>query len=958
MSQSSKPGQLPPDASARMAWLARLVGAGSQQAVAGLAEERARMHPACLAARMVWRYLAPAGGGAWQVLDDRLVMPLGIDLDAALHIWLQPGASAAEVAATLAGDLALAGCQLRLVLELAELKDSHRQLARSENLQRALFAISDLAGADLDMAELLRGIHAIVGMLMYAENFYIVRYDAERESVRFLYFADVADPTDYTGRELSLRDIAGTPTAHLLTTGQSLMGNAEELAAQVDGSLQPVGPDSDHWLGVPMQREGRVQGALVVQSYQSGMRYTEEDRSLLVFVGSHILTALERRQSKDELEQRVRQRTEELAAANRELRQEVRERERAERLQQALFQLAELATADIDENAFYERVHEVVGRLLDASNFFIALLSEDRRRLEFPYYIDAGVRQTLSLPLAGLSEYVLRRGEPWLGRRADIEALYASGAAVPQSFGAPANCWLGVPLRVHKEVIGLVVVQTYGEDAGYGPADQELLGFAALQIANSIYRRRSAAALRQSNLELERRVAERTRELREEIARREHIQQQLRHQVLHDPLTGLPNRALLRERLEAVLDRARHEPGRRCALLYLDVDRFKVINDSLGHLAGDGFLKAVAIRLAQCVRAPDLVARLSGDEFAILIEQVESLDTVQQVARRVLEALARPLELAGRELEPSASLGIAVSDEGHLYADALLRDADVALYRAKELGRKRYVLFDDTLARNAEDELALEGELRRALHQGELLPHFQPVRRLDDGAIVGYEALLRWQHPVRGLLVPEDFMRVALDSGQIEAIDWHLFARACEQFARLGPEHGFLSINVAPLHLRQTDFDRRLLALLERSGLSPSRLTIEVTEGALLDDTGRVRAILERLHAAGVGAALDDFGTGYSSLSYLHTLPLRRLKIDRAFVQPLDRDAPASSRAVVTAILAMAGALGIEVIAEGIETAGQREALVAMGCHFGQGYLLGRPAPLPPGDAAAEPPAG
>ena len=966
MSQQRIPQDRQDDAATRLAWLGRLIGATSPEAVAALVVERAEAHAGGASARLVWQDPAPgvyrgshgepAHADVLQLrnllreaaglrLDgDRLALRLRPDLAAALLLEVRDGAAAAALQAALAPDLELAGRQLRQALALAELHDSHRQLERSESLQRALFAISDLAGSDLEMPELLRGIHGIVSMLMYAENFYIVRYDAERGTLRFLYFADVADPGGVdTTREMPLGAWRGSLTWHLLTGGRALMGSSEELAAQVDGPLNVIGPDSEDWLGVPMLREHRVQGALVVQSYRPGIRYTGEDRALLAFVGSHILTALERKQSKDELEQRVRQRTQELAEANRGLQQEVLERQRAERLQEALFRLAQLATADIGEGAFYERVHAVVGRLIDAENFFIALLDDERRRLDFPYYVDAGVRRTLSRPLGrGLSEYVLRRGRPWLGRRSDIEALYAAGEVVPHHIGAPSTCWLGVPLRVDEEVIGLVAVQSYDEGHGYGPAEQELLGFAALQIANSIYRRRSAVALRQSKQQLEQRVAERTQELRAEIARREHAQQLLRHQVMHDPLTGLPNRGLLRERLEALLERAQREPGRRCALLYLDVDRFKVINDSLGHLAGDSFLKAVAERLVQCVREPDLVARLSGDEFAILLEDAGQVAVVEQVARRVLRALARPLQLAGRELEPSASMGIAIGGEAHLQADALLRDADIALYRAKELGRKRYVLFDETLARDAEDVLTLEGELRQALQRGEFEPYFQPICRLDGGGIVGYEALLRWNHPRRGVLAPGEFLRVAQDSGQIEAIDWQLFARACERFAAFGGG-GYLTVNVAPLHLRHADFDRRLLAMLERSGLAPSRLAIEVTEGALLDDTGRVRAILERLHAVGVEAALDDFGTGYSSLSYLHALPLRKLKIDRAFVQMLDHEAPDSGTAVVAAILALARALGIEVIAEGVETATQAEALRAMGCAYGQGYLLGRP---------------
>lgn len=867
---------------------------------------------------------------------------------AILLLELEHGQAPEPLLAQLRPFLELADAHLHRAIRLADLEDSHEQLVRSEALQRALFAISDLAGSELDMPEMLKRIHGIISSLMYGENFFIVRSDPQRDTMRFLYYADVED-TDApdTSHDFPLESIRDSMTWHLLTGGKALMGSLEAIRRQVTGTFSPSGPEAIDWLGVPMLRDGQVHGALVVQSYQAGIGFSEEDRALLEFVGSHVLTALERKQSKDELEERVRLRTQELAAANRGLQQEVLERQRAERLQATLFHLAQLATADIDENAFYEQTHAVVGELINAENFFIALLSDDRKNLVFPYYVDAGVRKAQERPLGrGLSEYVLRSGRPLLGFHDDMAALAERGEVDLQRVGRPAECWLGVPLRVDEEVIGLVTVQSYTPSVGYDQADQELLTFVAMQIANSIHRRRAAASLQRAYAELELRVAERTSELRLEITERERIQDQLKHEVMHDALTGLPNRGFLRDRLERVLSILQREPGRRCALLYLDVDRFKVINDSLGHLAGDTFLKAIAQRLHDCVREPDVVARLSGDEFAILLEDVEIPAAAVAVAQRVLAALSMPLQVAGRELAPSASMGIAIGDNSYVTADEVLRDADIALYRAKEQGRNRYELFDETLAKNVVDVLMMEGELRQALQRDEFEPYLQPFCRLGDGAVVGYEALLRWNHPLLGVLGPADFLKVAQDSGHIESIDWRLFERGCERFLKLPDKDTFLTFNVSALHLRHGDFDARLVRLLERTGLPPWRLIVEVTEGSLLDNPEQVRTMLERLRAIGVGAALDDFGTGYSSLSYLHSLPLRMLKIDRAFVHALGEDEHTTATTVVAAILALARALGIQVIAEGIETPAQCQALLEMGCELGQGYLLGRPAPI------------
>ncbi|MGH8157681.1 MAG: EAL domain-containing protein [Rhodanobacter sp.] len=976
MKHADAVGATSSDDSLQLAWLASLATAHTPDEVAEVIADLAQAELGCHAACVLWwdpgqstsHHSMPStrmdpADGPWLRIASQSDQPCRHPADPrriALRLCQRPGPvlllltlqaehDGIGFPGKLAAPLLLAGQHLQRTLEWIELQRAHQQLARSEALQRALFAISDLSGSERDMPAMLRGIHAIVSTLMYAENFFIVMHNAERDTIRFLYFVDVESAALFEiGRELPLSTIEHTLTWYVISDGKARMGDTEELRSQVSGPVALVGADSYDWLGVPMLRDGQVGGALVVQSYQQGIGFSDEDRALLEFVGSHILTALERKQGKEDLEQRVQLRTLQLAEANRGLQLEIVERQRAEHLQAALFQLAELATADIDQAEFYRRVHAVVGELLNAENFFIALLSDDRQQLTFPYAVDAVKLPPATRPLGhALSEYVLRRGAALRADNADIEELERQGEIAPGRTGSPATCWLGVPLIVGDEVIGLVTVQSYSPSVVYGEADQELLSFVATQIANSLTRRRSAESLKRAYEQLEHRVEERTQALRKEIIERERIQDQLRHQVMHDALTGLPNRGYLRDRIDRVLVAIKHEPWRRCALLYLDVDRFKIINDSLGHLAGDEVLKEVATRLAGCVRHPDLVARLAGDEFAILLEQVETPTHALAVAQRVLDALSIPMQVAGKELQGTASIGIAIGDEHYQAADEVLRDADIALYRAKELGRKRFELFDETLAKNVVDVLALEGELRVALKHNQFEPHYQPICRLDDGQVVGYEALLRWNHPQRGLLRPGDFLKIAEDSGLIETIDWHMFERSCNLLMQhAGSSDIFMTLNVSALHLRHADFDGRLIRLLERTGLAPSRLVAEVTEGALLDNPERVRATLERLRRIGVGAALDDFGTGYSSLSYLHSLPLRILKIDRAFVRELDKDANTGSTTVVAAILALARALNIQVIAEGIETQTQRDVLLAMGCEMGQGYLLGYPAPI------------
>ena len=837
--------------------------------------------------------------------------------------------------------------RLSEVLDMQRMQESVARLEQAEKLQRSLYAIADMAGSDLDMPDMLRGLHRIVSDLMYAENFYIALYNRERDALLFKYFADAADP-DQVGQdeEMPLSRIERGLTWYLIRDKKPLMGGPEDLLLQVSGPLRLHGADSSDWLGVPMLRDGEVQGAVVVQNYSGDRCYTTAEMSLLAFVAEHILTAIERKRGRAELEQHVVERTQQLQVANRELRREVNERERGERLQAALYRIAALASLDETSDAFYRHVHAIVGELIDARNFYIALVSEDGNTLTFPYAADEYDRDWSARSYGrGLSEYVLATGRPQLVTRDQTSAMLAAGHLDGSMLGERSLVWLGAPLLSATGAIGVVAVQSYERDDVYTERDAELLTFVSYQIGSSLQRRRAAELLRQANAELEHRVEARTLELREQIAVREQIEAQLQHQVMHDALTSLPNRVYLRDRIERSIAGLRRDGAWGFGLLYIDVDRFKVVNDSLGHSAGDAVLKQVAERLATCVREPDVVARMAGDEFVLLLEHVQQPETACKVAQRVVRALQPPLQVAGRELQLSCSIGIAIAMPGCESADRILHDADVALYRAKSAGRNRFVLFDDAMHQTAMGVLDLEQALRDALLRDEFVPWFQPILRLEDEAVVGYEALLRWNHPTRGVLAPGEFLRVAEDSGLIGAIDWRMFRLALEAGRDLVAGGRYLTLNVSPRLFQHNDFDRRLLDLVEEIGFAPHALRLEVTEGTLLGDPETVVATLHRLRDAGIEAALDDFGTGYSSLGHVHRFPLKMIKIDQSFVAPFANGEAPRSSAVIEAILALGSALGVEIIAEGIETEAQGAVLRAMGCVYGQGYRYARPRP-------------
>ncbi|MDP1698405.1 MAG: GGDEF and EAL domain-containing protein [Xanthomonadaceae bacterium] len=838
-------------------------------------------------------------------------------------------------------------------LDKSNLRALVSRLDQSERLQHALFAIADMASSGMDMGEMLRRMHQIIAGLMYAENIYIALYDKAADEIRFLLFVDTQDValenvsgviTDADQARIPMQRIEGGITWHLIHGGKALMGSTPQIASQVSGKLTALGSDCHDLLGVPMIAGNSVRGVIVVQSYSERPRYTEADKNLLAFVSSHVLTALDRKQAHQELERRVAERTQALT-------QEIHERERSERLQGTLFRIAELSSTAASTDDFYGDVHRIIGEWIDCRNFYIALISNDGEYLQFAYFVDEHEATPAPRKLGrNATEYVLRTGKPLLAdlsnpeSAAQLRQMHLRGEL--EIFPDDTSCWLGVPLICADRTLGVLTVQSYAGGAKYTARDQELLTFISYQIANGLERARAAQSLQTAYAELELRVADRTVELREQIAVREKIEQQLKHEVLHDALTGLPNRTYLRDHLTRVISRQHRDPNYQFAVLFLDLDRFKVINDSAGHLVGDALLKEVAQRFSACVRGDDVVARLGGDEFAIVMEGIRGSGDTIRLARRIVSALAEPVRINDKELFTATSIGIAIGGPDYQQPEQLLRDADIALYRAKANPRQRYELFDEQLNREALHLLDLENELRVALARREFEPYFQPIVRLEDSSVVGYEALLRWHHPIRGVLAPGAFLAVAEASGILEAIDWQMFELTVAAIPQLLTQSQYVNLNVSPQHFRSAHLDIKLLALLRNNAVEPSQVHIEITEGALMDDPEQAIAIIERLRQAGVVTALDDFGTGYSSLSYLHRFALATVKIDRSFIIDLAPGVRGSGEPVVRAILALAQSVGLDVVAEGIETSAQHEALSGLGCLLGQGYLFARPQPL------------
>jgi diguanylate cyclase (GGDEF)-like protein len=420
---------------------------------------------------------------------------------------------------------------------------------------------------------------------------------------------------------------------------------------------------------------------------------------------------------------------------------------------------------------------------------------------------------------------------------------------------------------------------------------------------------------------------------------------ELRHQAFHDPLTNLANRALFRDRVAHSLERSTRALD-SIAVLLLDLDGFKAVNDSYGHAAGDRLLVLVADRLRACVRPSETVARLGGDEFAVLVEDVEDPSEPARVAERVLGALRDAFPVEGRELFIHASVGIAVSAFGTVSADDLLRDADLAMYMAKNRGRNRYELFEPSMHGAAVRRLELEADLRRAVQRDEFVVHYQPIVGLDRPGVARVEALVRWDHPERGMVPPADFIGVAEETGLVIPLGWSVLAEACREAATWPPRWGGgapvgVTVNLSGRQLLDAALPEGVGALLRQSGLPPERLTLEITESVLLEDAEGTIARLHQLKELGVLLAIDDFGTGYSSLSYLARFPVDILKIDRSFVAGIARGAEES--ALARAIVKLGRTFRLQTVAEGVEDVAQAERLAAMGCDQAQGFHFARP---------------
>ncbi len=819
-------------------------------------------------------------------------------------------------------------------------------------LESALFQITERSVKTSSVSEYASQLHTIIRQLMYAENFFVVLYEQNNSAINFIYVADEYDEANGMAKLKSLTEseLRRTLTGYMLRTGVVQHLSKHDISHLVEKNIVDfVGRESCDWLGVPLRFNTEILGGIVIQSYNEAKVYGEKEKGILQFVARQIALVFKSRQSERDLinanailEKSVEERTRDLYRMNAALETEVLERRKSQQIQSALFQITELVSTTESLDDFYASVHEIIGRLMYAENEYIATLTDDRQFVEFPYFVDqydeTPVKRVFNQGeyCNGVTEKVIITGKAYLSHDDDDVGILGAGHCYS---------WLGVPLKDKQKVFGVLAIQSYVKDYVYTHEHQQILLTIGQQVATAILRKKDADSLKAAHETLEIRVRERTYELEETIERRKVVEEKLAHESLHDALTGLPNRLNLINTLNSLLHQHKPETEKTLALLFLDLDRFKVINDSLGHHVGDLFLIEVAKKLKESLRQDDLVARLGGDEFCVLMPNISKDKVALNLCSRILKELKKPVIVEKHSLITSASIGVRLASSNEKSAETIMSDADAAMYQAKNLGKNRYCFFDSEIKMLVTNRMKMERDLRDAIDNNELYLVYQPLVNIKTKQIDGFEALVRWNHPINGLVNPGAFIPVAEETGLIVEIGEAVVNMACKMLSHFKNypllKNMYLNVNVSSVQVLARTLDHVIRQNLDNYQIDSDKLNVEITESILIEDYKAALSFVRELKSMNVKVYLDDFGTGYSSLSYLHKFPFDAIKLDRSFIQVLNDSA--NNETIVESIGLLASNLNIHIVAEGIETKEQLDIIQRMNYQVVQGFYFAKP---------------
>ncbi|QYK01171.1 bifunctional diguanylate cyclase/phosphodiesterase [Shewanella psychrotolerans] len=858
----------------------------------------------------------------------------------------------------------------RLYKRISRLKSLALKYKRSEVVQNTLFDISNLAATVEREDEFYSGIQSSLNKLLPADNFFIAILNQITGDLNIPFWVDEKDPHPselYPLEDISSKLFSGL-TGYVLKQKKTLLCDSDKFEELVSsGEIVSRGSDCHLWLGVPIYNGEQAIGVIVVQSYNKEINYGDIEVELMTFISQHISGVIERVQHRHHLEAAIKHRTKELSVAYDKLKQEVTERRRAENLQKSLFEIAELSNSNLDDNTFYAELHRVISHLLPANNCYIGLLDESNRYLQFPFYVSQlNVGAPKRRPFSdGLTEFILKQKKPLLLDNNDIKSLIASKqlyAKAPQlNYTETIYQWIGVPLFIQGIVKGALTIYSFTPSQTYQEKDLDLLTFVSQHIATAIERKLSAESLRQSYEQLEEKVTERTRalamlnqDLEKEIAQRCKVEQQLVHDASHDTLTGLPNRARFMERLSQGIKHVRRHGLDRFAILFIDLDRFKLINDTLGHLQGDKFLIETARRLNLCIRDNDTLARIGGDEFVILLDSINDTRDAIEVTERILGELSQPYELANQSFTSGASIGISFSSRNSTdTSESILRDADAAMYQAKSNGKGCYVIYDNSISQQKSHDITLEIELREAIAKKALALQYFPVMTLDSEKVIALEPKLYWQHSQLGKIKQAQLNNIAEHCNLTKELDLYLFDQINKDYPKLATvieSHTQLHIEISSEHLKHKHAVRKLKNRIKECYFKPDNLWIFFDEKSFVQDSDSHINTFNMLSKLQLNIGLSAYGSAHSALSCLSFLPLSGLKLDPSYISHLNDP---QHKKLLKAHQLAAEALDLTLYVQGVKTEMQRQQLASLGFFAGQGLALGesiKPKTLPIAD--------
>lgn len=838
---------------------------------------------------------------------------------------------------------------------------------QTENINLILYKISAALNSTADTPVFLRQVHESIKPFIEAENFFVGLCNDTQEFMTFPYYADKKDFKSENA-VLSLVD-GNSLCAEIIQSGSPLLLDEDDFTTDVPENFRHMGSPAKSWLGVPLKFGGAVMGVMCIQSYDQTEVYNTQDIDLMLAVSEQIAAALVRRQTESAL-----------------LESEKKFRLIFENATVAIFQISATGKITIANPALatimgYENVEDLLAANDRASKF---IYDNQGRQKFLKKLLNDGSVNGMLMRIAhrhGIEKWVT------INARTTYDEHGWPSFYTGTAFDSTLEIVAERKIFRHKSRFmqlfesspqAIALTDSKGNVVDTNEAFTKLFGYSTEEMAPCCENLAptSTYTIKANLKKILSGKTFRTEDMRrhksgkripvsilgypfiyneeisgtfiiyDDISQRKEYERRLSYQSLHDSLTGLPNRTFFLERLEETLDLSRRTPEKTFVVLMLDIDMFKRINDSLGHQAGDELLIEVGKRIKYCLRSTDTVARMGGDEFAVLINDFTTPQQVINIIRKIRNEIRRPVNIFSREVVISSSIGIVFKTAGYDHPEHIVRDADISMYKAKEQGGNKFKVFNKTMYEKALQSLLIETEIRQGIPEREFFPYFQPVYSMQNRNLAGFEALVRWNHPERGFLTPDQIIPVAEETGLIVELDRMILFEACKFMAlwlKRYPniEDLFLTANLSPSQLSKPDLAQAIQMIVRETGISPARLKLEITESAIMERNAASSLNLKKIGEMGIRLAVDDFGTGYSSLAQLQRFPASTVKIDRSFVSHMAGDH--ESLEIVRAVNALGHSLSMDVIAEGVETRQQLILLKDIGCDYVQGYYFDKP---------------